>query len=62
MATIEIRNVPEDVCDILRTRAAAAGMTLEQYLRSELVRRAQLQLTDVSFSSADVIAADRESH
>jgi hypothetical protein len=62
MATIEIRPVPEAVCDILRTRAAATAMTLEQYLRSELVRRAQLQLTDVSISSADVIAGDRESH
>jgi plasmid stability protein len=41
VATIQIRNVPEDVHRVYRTRAAAAGMSLQEYLRSELVSNAQ---------------------
>ncbi len=34
---IQIRDVPEDVHAILRARAAAAGMSMSEYLRSELI-------------------------
>lgn len=34
---IQIRDVPDDVHAVLRTRAAAAGMSLSEYLRSELI-------------------------
>jgi plasmid stability protein len=34
---IQIRDVPEDVHAVLRTRAAAAGMSMSEYLRSELI-------------------------
>jgi plasmid stability protein len=37
MATIQIRNVPEDVHRIYRARAAAAGKSLQEYLLAELV-------------------------
>jgi plasmid stability protein len=43
MATIQIRNVPEAVHRIYRIRAAAAGMSLQEYIRLELVRNAQLR-------------------
>ncbi len=36
MATIQIRDVPEDVHATYRARAAAAGMSLQAYLRREL--------------------------
>jgi plasmid stability protein len=35
---IQIRNVPDEVHRTLRTRAAAAGMSLSDYLLGELVR------------------------
>ena len=35
---IQIRNVPESLHRILRSRAALAGMTLSDYLRVELER------------------------
>jgi plasmid stability protein len=35
---IQIRNVPESMHRILRSRAALAGMTLSDYLRVELGR------------------------
>jgi plasmid stability protein len=34
---IQIRDVPDDVHAILRARAAAAGMSMSEYLRSELI-------------------------
>ena len=37
---IQIRDVPDDVHAILRARAAAAGMSMSEYLRSELVELA----------------------
>lgn len=41
MATIQIRNVPEDVHRIYQLRAAAAGQSLQEYLRSELIANAR---------------------
>jgi len=43
MATIQIRNVPDAVHRIYQMRAAAAGMSLQEYLRLELVRNAELR-------------------
>lgn len=43
MATIQIRNVPEDVHRTYRKRAAAAGMSLQEYLLGELTRGAQMR-------------------
>jgi len=36
--TIQIRDVPDDIHGTLRTRAAAAGVSLSDYLLGELVR------------------------
>lgn len=36
--TIQIRNVPDDVHRELRTRAAASGRSLSDYLLEELIR------------------------
>lgn len=40
MKTIQIRNVPDDVHRALRTRAAAAGMSLSDLAREELTTAA----------------------
>ena len=37
MASLQIRNVPDDVHRELRARAAAAGMSLSEYALAELV-------------------------
>jgi plasmid stability protein len=39
--TIQIRNVPDDVHRVLRTRAAAAGLSLSDYALQELERVAE---------------------
>src|SRR5262249_14651791 len=79
MATIQIRNVPERVHRIYQARAAAAGMSLQEFMLAELISGAQLRTpADIAIeveqrlhgegtegfsvvSSADIIAADRES-
>lgn len=43
VATIQIRDVPEDVHRTYRLRAAAAGMSLQELLRMELIRNASLR-------------------
>lgn len=53
MATIRIRNVPEDVLRTLRVRAAASGRSLQEYVLDELTRHAR------SRDPADVIAEAR---
>src|SRR2546423_4909064 len=39
--TIQVRDVPDDVHRTLRARAAAAGVSLSDYLRREMVRLAE---------------------
>ena len=43
---IQIRDVPEDVHVVLRARAAAAGMSMSEYLRSELIAMAARPTVD----------------
>lgn len=43
MATIQVRDIPDDVHRTYRTRAAAAGMSLQEYLRDELIEGARLR-------------------
>ncbi len=37
MATIQVRNTPEDVHRVYRVRAAVAGQSFQEYLRSHLI-------------------------
>ena len=41
MASITIREVPDDARDELAARAARTGRSLQEYLRSELIELAQ---------------------
>ena len=43
MATIQIRDVPDDVHRTYRRRAAEAGMSLQEFLLSDLVAGARTQ-------------------
>ena len=54
MATIQIRDVPEDVHRTYHRRAAEAGMSLQEYLLSELTSRAR------SRTPAEIVGSVRE--
>jgi hypothetical protein len=50
VATIQIRNVPDSVHRVYQARAAAAGMSLQEFLLAELVQNARLR------SPSDIVA------
>lgn len=70
MKTIQVRNVPDEVHRTLRTRAAAAGVSLSDYALGELERAAdrppvaevlqRAQSRAGGASSRDVLAALEE--
>jgi hypothetical protein len=53
---VQIRDVPDDVHAVLRARAASAGMSLSEYLRSELI-----EMTS-TLTVAEVLARVRTRH
>jgi antitoxin FitA len=46
MPSVQIKNVPEDVHRTLRSRAAAAGQSLQEYLLAVLVEEARMEPLD----------------
>jgi plasmid stability protein len=46
MPSITVRNVPDDVRDELAARAARAGRSLQEHLRSELIELARKPTVD----------------
>lgn len=72
---IQIRDVPDDLHWLLKTRAARMGMSLSDYLKRELARIAETPTLDemldrirqrepieLKQSIEDIIREDRESH
>jgi plasmid stability protein len=43
MATIQIRDIPDDVYEGIRERARAAGQSLQAYMRERVVEMARIQ-------------------
>jgi len=40
MATIQVRDIPDEVAETLRRRAAASGKSLQSYMREQLIAMA----------------------
>ena len=45
MATIQVRDVPEDAYEVIRRRARARGQSIQAYMRDEVVRLAEAETT-----------------
>ena len=61
--TIQVRDVPEDVHEVLRVRAARAGLSLSEYLRREvsgLARRPTAEEFLARVTARDDAAVDTE--
>jgi antitoxin FitA len=59
MATIQIRDVPDAVHRVYKARAAAAGQSLQEYLRAELIEGARLRTpAEVAAEVAAELAAE----
>ena len=52
MATVQIKNVPDDVHRVLRTRAAKAGQSLQEYMLANLVEFARTPTVDEIYERA----------
>ena len=55
MATIQVRDVPDDVAEAFRRRAEASGRSLQSYMRQELIELAHRR------DKAEVMAIVRQS-
>ncbi|MGN7977667.1 FitA-like ribbon-helix-helix domain-containing protein [Microbacterium sp. 22195] len=73
MSTLQVRDVPEDVHRILKSRAAASGRSLSEYTLDiltresrqptfdELMERVRLRgSVDIGDSAVDIIRKDRD--
>jgi len=54
VATIQIRDIPDEDAEVFRRRAEAAGMSLQAYMRRELIAMARRR------SKAEAFAAIQE--
>lgn len=54
MATVQVRDLPDDVHAVYQHRAALAGMSLQEFLRHELTRGARTR------SPAELVAEAQE--
>lgn len=76
MPSIQVKNVPDDVHETLRRRAAQEGRSLQEYLLRRLVDEARHPTIDELFArlsglqggsftlaeAADIVRDDRERH
>ena len=53
MPSVQIKDVPPDVHSVLRTRAAEAGQSLQEYLLGRLVAEARRPTLDELLSRAE---------
>ncbi|OUZ07361.1 hypothetical protein BHE97_17430 [Aeromicrobium sp. PE09-221] len=74
MTSVQVKDVPEEVHAVLRRRAAAAGQSLQEYLKARLIAEASTPTVDevldraggraggrLSFSEAvEALQADRD--
>ena len=59
MATIQVRDLPDDVAEVYRRRAEAAGRSLQSYMREQLIAGAQRRdKAEVLAIMAETLAAD----
>jgi antitoxin FitA len=61
MPSIQVKDVPDDVHATLRRRAAAAGMSLQEYLRARLVEDANMPTLEEVLDRAGGRAGGRAS-
>lgn len=59
MATIQIREIPEDAYEILRRRARAAGQSIQSYMRDQVIDLAARRTKEEAWALVDAaLAAD----
>ena len=57
MATIQVREIPEELCEVLRRRARRAGQSLQAYMLDQVVALAQRPTKDEAVARIEAITA-----
>lgn len=57
MATIQIRDIPEDAYEVIRRRARADGKSIQAYMRDQIVEAASRRTTDEVLEELEAILA-----
>lgn len=61
MATIQIRELPEDAYETIRRRARAAGQSIQSYMRDQVVELASRRTKDEAWSAVEGALAAEDS-
>ena len=59
MATIQVREVPEESYEVLRRRARKAGQSIQAYMRDQLVALASRPTKEEAAEAVDAILGER---
>ena len=59
MATIQVREIPEESYEVLRRRAKKAGQSLQSYMRDELVAMASKPTKQEAVDAVEAILSAR---
>jgi plasmid stability protein len=57
MATIQIRELPEEVYETIRRRARAAGQSIQSYMRDQVIELAGHRTKDEAWAAVDAALA-----
>jgi plasmid stability protein len=60
MATIQIREIPEDSYEVIRKRARAAGRSIQSYMRDVVVELAARPTTEEVLAELEMIRASSD--
>ena len=55
MATIQVREIPENVYEVLRRRARRAGQSLQAYMRDQVVALAERPTKDEAIEEIEAV-------
>jgi len=61
MATIQIRDVPEDVYETIRRRARAGGQSIQAYMRQQVIEHARRRTKEEALAAVQAAMAAEES-
>lgn len=53
MATIQIREIPEDTYETIRRRARAAGQSIQSYMRDQVLELANRRTKEEAWAAVD---------
>lgn len=61
MATIQIRDIPDDVYETIRRRAKAAGQSIQAYMRQRVIEDARRRSKEEALARIDAMWVDSDS-